>query len=501
MKSTIQPLRTLAALGFVAVIMNGPAAQVITDDFTNPANWGAPLAFSPQSDMSVANGRMNYTCTSTAEGGAAIARKTPLLPTTRDWSLKVDVHVDPFTVSSEDQFTDVFLGFGKTGDWVDTHVMFEFDRGGWRNFNDFDIGDDVRVNGVDAPGLFNVDGLTSPDAALRMDYNAATHTLTYLFDADGAAGGYTWVTQGTANLASGPYNLKLRPTDTLTVLLVGSSEYQVVQPGQAYLTNLEITLADPPAASGPSGDYTVQMTDPGNFVWDLTGLDGDNSEYSMWVADEDVELELSFVRHLQQSGSGKVSGSGQGPVALHLWDGTETSLTFPGTYKVTGSITANHGLCKVRLTTSMKGVAPLEGANRTLSASENLSVTLDNATLGLSGTLQTKASASGLGSIKGNESVNEVIFQPGGGIWTLQLLDLLTTDKKVTGTAQVILHSGATHAFGLKGTYNAKTQATKLLLTGQGIAKGGNLVVTLGAANTVTSVKGKIFGQMVNATY
>jgi hypothetical protein len=221
------------------------AQTVIIDDFTDPTQWGAPVTFSPDSNLSVAAGRMNYTCSSTAEGGAAIPRKTPFLPTTQDWSMKVDVHVDPFAITTVDQFTDVFLGFGKTGDWFNTHVTFEFDRGWWSS-GYYDIGDDVRVNGVDAPGLFNVSNLTSPDAALRLDYNAASQTITYLFDANGAAGGYNWVAQGTANLASGTYNLNLTPADTLTVLLVGSSEFQTVAAGRAYLDNLEITISQPP---------------------------------------------------------------------------------------------------------------------------------------------------------------------------------------------------------------------------------------------------------------
>ena len=105
-----------------------PAPAIIFDPFTNSVNWGSPTKFSPDSDIFVANGVMNYTCTSTAEGGGAIPRNTPLLPTTQDWSMKVDVHLDPFTLTTQDQFSDLFLGFGKTGDWFNTHVMYEFGR-------------------------------------------------------------------------------------------------------------------------------------------------------------------------------------------------------------------------------------------------------------------------------------------------------------------------------------------------------------------------------------
>ncbi|MCX6886322.1 MAG: hypothetical protein NTX27_14925 [Verrucomicrobia bacterium] len=67
--------------------------------------------------------------------------------------MKVDVHLDPVSLTTHRQFSDVFLGFGKTGDELNTQVTFEFDRGWWNNSCDYDIGDDLRINGVDAPAL------------------------------------------------------------------------------------------------------------------------------------------------------------------------------------------------------------------------------------------------------------------------------------------------------------------------------------------------------------
>jgi formylglycine-generating enzyme required for sulfatase activity len=225
---------------------------------------------------------MNYTSSSTLTrtGGAAVPRIAPLLPfsseatlpTTQDWSLKVDVHLDPVAITSPGQFTDVFLGFGKTGDWVNTHVTFEFDRALWYG-GYYDIGDDVRINGDDAPGLFNVFNLVSPDAALRMDYSATNHTVTYYFDSDGAANGYNWVAQGTANLASGTYNLNLSPSDTFTIFLLGSSGYQNVAVGQAYLSNLEITVNQPgpPAITSQPVSRTNTVGTTATFTVVATG--------------------------------------------------------------------------------------------------------------------------------------------------------------------------------------------------------------------------------------
>jgi hypothetical protein len=235
------PPGLLATLGFAALLSQVSPAQTITDDFTDPSNWGTPFT-TPGKNISVGSGRMNYTSTTTGGDGAGIARNAPILPTTQNWSIKVDVHVDPFTIMALDQGTSVFLGVGKTGDWLNTQVILGFDRDWW--YPDYyGVNDDVKCNGVDAPRLFNVNYLPSPDAALRMDYDAANPTITYYCDTNGATGGYNWVVLGTANISSGAYNLHLSPSDTFTIILAGWSELQVVAAGQAYLSNLEISEA------------------------------------------------------------------------------------------------------------------------------------------------------------------------------------------------------------------------------------------------------------------
>lgn len=225
-------------------------ASTITDNFTDPTNWGIFIS-QGGGNISVGSGRMNYTSAATNNAGAVIPRNTPLLPTTQDWSLKVDAHLNATTLTTSGQFSDVFLGFGKTGDYVNTHVTFEFGRGYWGNpaHNGYYVGDDIRISGGDTPALFDNWNVTSPDVALRMDYSATNHTVTYYFDGNGATGGYNWVAQGTANLASGTYNLNLSPTDTLTIFLLGSSELQTVTAGQAYLSNLEITVNQTPVVT------------------------------------------------------------------------------------------------------------------------------------------------------------------------------------------------------------------------------------------------------------
>lgn len=245
----------IASIPFVA--MNLCAAS-ITDAFTDGASWNAPFAEAGK-NLVVTNGRMNFTSSTIAGGGGGIARTAPSLTTTQDWSIKVDVHVNPFVITNEDHGVSVFLGVGKTSDWLGTHVLLGFDRDWW-DPNYYGVNDDVQVNGASVPGFFNVNLLPSADATLRLDYNAGNQTITYYCDSDGSAGGGGWTTLGTTNIASGTYNLQLSPTDTLSVILAGWSEGHVVTNGQAYFDNLEITIASAEYAPDSIAGYTVAGT-------------------------------------------------------------------------------------------------------------------------------------------------------------------------------------------------------------------------------------------------
>lgn len=256
------------------------------------------------------------------------------------------------------------------------------------------------------------------------------------------------------------------------------------------------------AQSGPSGDYSAQVTDPQSAVWDLTAIPGLTTGYSFSVEDEFAEVDLAFDRELQHWGTGKLSGSGGTEVSLDLYDemGHEF-VVFPATYKTSGSVAGNRGICRIRMNTTVTGMGTLDGVNRRLTGSENLAVTVDNTSLTSSGSSRTKASASGIGGINGVDTWSGESLDMGPATWTLRLLGLATSGKKVTGAAEVVLHSGAVHEFAVKGNYNAKNGLSKLVLTGQGAAKGSNLVVTIGAGDFVMAVKGKMFGQMVNAVF
>jgi hypothetical protein len=279
--NTIKSALTTTLLGLAMLLPRASSAVTIVDTFTNAANWGPPF-LSPGKNMGIGGGRMNYTAATADGGGGYISRVaqdlrgTNVLLVTQDWSLQVDAHLYPFDLTTLDQFSDVFLGFGKTGDLFNTHVMYEFARGlfGGSHYG-YNLQDNVRTNGVSLPWeakLFSFWDLPSGDVSLRIDYSAASQSITYYFDADGATGGYNWVAEGTANLATGTCNLHLAPGDTLTILLAGSSEFQTVAYGQAYLTNLVITLPQRPLVTTGAATNITHQSASLNGVVNPNGL-------------------------------------------------------------------------------------------------------------------------------------------------------------------------------------------------------------------------------------
>lgn len=246
------------ALSLLAVVLlfSSPApAQTILDTFADASNWVPPFT-EPGKDLMVTNGRMNFTSSTTTGGGSGILRSTPSLTTTQSWSITVDVHIDAFAITNENHGVSVFLGVGKSSDPLGTHLLLGFDRDWWEP-NFYGVNDDVQTNGVSVPGFFNVNYLPSPDATLRLDYNAGNQTISYYCDPDGIAGVSGWTLLGSTNIASGTYNLHLGLGETLSVLLGGWSELQVVTNGQAYFDNLEVTWPATGYAPDSIAGYTV----------------------------------------------------------------------------------------------------------------------------------------------------------------------------------------------------------------------------------------------------
>lgn len=257
-----QTFRTLPFLAILMIAACTPAyAQTtITEDFTNPSMWTMIGSSSPQTTLTVANGRINYVTTSTGDEGCGAQWNGQKLPVNKDWSISADVHIDAFTLTSVGQFADILFGVGRTGDLMNTSILFEYDRGWWGSGKGYDIDNDIQVNGIDYPGIFDVYGLTSPDASLRLDYVASTRSITFYFDANGASGGYSWASQGVLPMGDVMDLLGITNADTFTILVVGSSEFKSVSSGVVYLKNMKVTTNGSTPPTKPSITSQPQST-------------------------------------------------------------------------------------------------------------------------------------------------------------------------------------------------------------------------------------------------
>lgn len=254
------------------------------------------------------------------------------------------------------------------------------------------------------------------------------------------------------------------------------------------------------AQSGPSGTTTNTVSDPANAVWDFAGI---VTNVNVDVTGSIGSVDLSFPVTIQQSGSGKLSGSGDVTVAL---DYAGSDQSFPGTYKVSGGLTSSRDGAHLTFVATVAGMTslPPDPKSRRVSATHQDNATINASTRTISGKRKLSASASGMGSIVENSFFGplplHLVGPFGNGSWTLTLT-VSTTGKIVTGSAVVALNSGQTFHYGVKGSFNAKSNSSKLVLTGADLAtKGSTLQVTM-SGDAVTAIKGKITGQSVKVTF
>ena len=81
------------------------------------------------------------------------------------------------------------------------------------------------------------------------------------------------------------------------------------------------------------------------------------------------------------------------------------------------------------------------------------------------------------------------------GDWTLDT-DIGSAGTKLTGTGTITLSNGRELGYQITGSYNSKSQSSKLKLVGEGDAVGTSLsLTTQGAGMDLTALKAKVLGQ------
>jgi hypothetical protein len=251
-------------------------------------------------------------------------------------------------------------------------------------------------------------------------------------------------------------------------------------------------------AQAPTGSITNVVTSHNNVLWDATlaPLETINLDLPNRGSSDTNDLLITFDDPYTQDGKGKLAGTGA--TQITATNGSDITLSFPGTYVAKGTIKGNNGLSSVKFSSKATGTANIQGADRTLNASAAYTITLDANAGTATGRLVGKAAASGVGSTSGSSTFSDSIpAELGDGSWTLVLNFGAPVGTKLAGTATVTLATGQVYPFNFTGTFVASTAQSKLSLKGVDAGLGSVLSVTL-HGSTVFSIKGKVAGQVIN---
>jgi hypothetical protein len=252
--------------------------------------------------------------------------------------------------------------------------------------------------------------------------------------------------------------------------------------------------------SQPTGSSSTVLS--ASAIWDLTAVQSLNQlDFQMNNKNGVRVLEVAYPSAFQQMASGKLLGAGSTPLQFSYLDQSNdwvTTTNVPATYKVTGSVTSSRFVTKGTYTAVAKCSALFEGAYRAMNSTCTFRFALDNYSQSVAGTTSTRAAAAGSGAISDHQTWGPYAvasFAAGTGSWTLNM-NLATSGKQVTGLATVVLETGTTFSFPVKGIYKPQSQQSRLVLIGSGASKGSSLQVTM-LGNSITGIKGRVAGQFV----
>jgi hypothetical protein len=255
--------------------------------------------------------------------------------------------------------------------------------------------------------------------------------------------------------------------------------------------------------TGPSGDISVNV--PGSPIWDLSG----DKDVQFGLTNKNTQVVVSYQIHIDQNGGGKlVGGPATTSVSLNV-NGVDSP--FDGRYKATGSVSSTRTGTRISLHAAVSGRAEIPGHKNQLSphhvvAVKSVSFSFAPGDDSATETERDSASASGLGSIGGHQSLSiplsELLAGAGDGSWTLSLTGLTTTGHRVSGGATVTLSSGLALSFVVHGAFRPDGHSHLTLVPADRGTRGSSLRVTLDGnnGNAITDIKGRLTGQKVDVT-
>jgi hypothetical protein len=254
MHSIVSPIIAPLAATLLLLSAATASAQTFTDDFSSNTNWSSIWAPpGATGDLAFSNSRLDYTSPSTGTAFAARWLTTYQAPTTSNWAVQIDVHMDNtetwstsggyawrdlslvvYNTRVSPSFSTPFSLFGATAERYESASTSN-------SFYGF-----AKDGSLDTDCEYTTERNNVANASLRLTYDAASKSLSAWYDANGAADGVTWVNIGSLTINSltpngtDLANWSMGTTDTFSFGLVGDAgisglaEALSVGPGQAY---------------------------------------------------------------------------------------------------------------------------------------------------------------------------------------------------------------------------------------------------------------------------
>ena len=231
---------------------------------------------------------------------------------------------------------------------------------------------------------------------------------------------------------------------------------------------------------GAGGQITYMFNN--TPLWDVSGsytnIDTSNGNDTLIVKLlQQANGQITGVRS-ETYVNGADSAAGSGPIAGKT---LERGGTVGASLKESESVTGISG-----------------GVAYTANASDKSTATINPSTLAFF--FSDTARACVIGGKCVTQTSDTTVPLPAGmnGEWTLTI-DTTAAGSKLSGTGTMTLSNGRELGYQITGSYNAKSQLTKLKLIGEGDAAGTSLsLTTQGAAMNLVGLKGKVFGQKLS---
>jgi hypothetical protein len=268
--------------------------------------------------------------------------------------------------------------------------------------------------------------------------------------------------------------------------------------------------------SGPSGDFANNVSGATNAVWDIPAIQGiRNVFYQVLNAHLQPAATVSYQANIGQEGGGNLFGAGHSFIQVRYSTNGSNFISAPGflaRYGTAGKITSSRGISRGFIMQTVLGPAFLTSTNRqvVVITTDRNDFIFNNVSNTFLVKLTDTFSAAGIGSFKSRSTNGPSSLRglgAGNGTWMLKMTLKTDARKRVTGTAVVVLNSGRRFDFKVTGVFKSTTGQSRLVLSGRNVIStnaaprlsGGSSLQVIMTQDSVTGIKGKLSGQLVNA--